>query len=128
MFYDKLNEGIILKNIIQSIKGLFDDLDLEISPEGIYIQKMVKSRISIACIKLPSQCFQEFKCEKSITTGISIFILEKVFNDIGDGDHLILKYDSPNKLIIELENPEINKISQYEIPLKKITYMKNFWY
>ena len=44
MFYDKLNEGIILKNIIQSIKGLFDDLDLEISPEGIYIQKMVKSR------------------------------------------------------------------------------------
>ena len=64
MFYDKLNEGIILKNIIQSIKGLFDDLDLEISPEGIYIQKMVKSRISIACIKLPSPVSRNLNAKK----------------------------------------------------------------
>ena len=39
---------------------------------------------------------------------------------------MILKYDSPNKLIIELENPEINKISQYEIPLKENQLYEKF--
>ena len=53
MFYAKLNEGIIFKNIIQSIKGLFDDLEIEISFQEIYIQKLIKSGIAIASIKLP---------------------------------------------------------------------------
>lgn len=119
MFYAKLNEGIILKNIIQSIKGLFDDLEIEIRSDGIYIQKLDKSRIAITFIKLSSKGFQEFKCEKSFEIGISILSLEKVLNDIDDEDCLILIYDDPKKLIIKLEKPEINKISEYEIPLKE---------
>ena len=119
MFYAKLNEGIILKNIIQSIKGLFDDLEIEIWFDGIYIQKMHKSRIALTFIKLSSKGFQEFKCEKSFNIVISILSLEKVLNDIDNEDCLILIYDDPKKLIIKLEKPEINKISEYEIPLKE---------
>ena len=55
MFYGILNEGIILKNIIQIIKGLFDDLEIEISPDGISINKMDKSSISLTFIKLSSK-------------------------------------------------------------------------
>ena len=120
MFYAKLNEGIIFKNIIESIKGLFDDLEIEISRfEGIYIQKLNKSRIAIASIKLPGKCFQEFKCEEGFQTGISIVSLEKVLNDMNDEDCLILICDDPKKLIIKLENPKINKISEYEISLNE---------
>ena len=36
-----------------------------------------------------------------------------------DEDCLILICADPKKLIIKLEKPEINKISEYEIPLKK---------
>ena len=119
MFYAKLNEGIIFKNIIQSIKGLFDDLEIEISFQEIYIQKLIKSGIAIAFIKLPSKCFEEFKCKEGFQTGISIISLEKVLNDMDDEDCLILICDNPQKLIIKLENPKINKISEYEIPLNE---------
>ena len=119
MFYAILNEGNTLKNIIQIIKGLFDDLEIEISPNGISIKKMDKSSISLTFIKLSSKDFQEYKCEKKFNIRISFLSFKKVISHMDDEDCLILICADPKKLTIKLEKPEINKISEYEIPLKK---------
>jgi len=117
MFSSKLNKGIIFKNILLSVEGLFDDFEMNISFQGISIHKMDKTKIYLACIELKSEGFQEFKCEKSVNIAISIHSLEKVFKDIDEDDSLILIYDDKEQLKIKLENPKTYKTSEYEIPL-----------
>jgi len=51
MFEAKLTEGLILKKIVDSIKDIVTDVNIDISPSGKYLFKL-KARYLLVLIKL----------------------------------------------------------------------------
>ena len=98
MFHAKLNEGILIKKLIDAIKDLVSDINLDVSAIGISLQAMDSSHVS-------AEGFEEYRCDKSMTLGVSISNLAKVLRCGGNEDSLTLSCEEdPSKLKIKFEN------------------------
>ena len=105
MFHAKLNEGLLIKKLIDSIKDLVSDINLEISPMAISLQAMDSSHVALVTLNLNSEGFEEYRCDKPMTLGVSISNLAKVLRCGGNEDALTLSCeDDPSKLKIKFEN------------------------
>ena len=105
MFHAKLNEGLLIKKLIDSIKDLVSDINLEISQSGISFQAMDSSHVALAALNLSSEGFEEYRCDKALTLGVSITTLAKVLRCGGNEDSLTLSCeDDPSKLKVKFEN------------------------
>ena len=104
MFYVKLNEGLLFKKLLDCIKDLMTYINLHISSIGISMQAMDDEHISIVSLDLPSESFEIYKCDKSMTLGISVNKLAKILSCIQKDDSLTLYCDYDNKLKIKYEN------------------------
>ena len=110
MFHAKLNEGILIKKLIDSIKDLVLEINLEISPMGISLQAMDNSHVALVSLNLSSEGFEAYRCDKPMTLGVSISNLAKVLRCGGNEDSLTLSCeDDPSKLKVKFENTSKNK-------------------
>jgi proliferating cell nuclear antigen len=105
MFHAKLNEGLLIKKLIDSIKDLVSDINLEISPMSISLQAMDSSHVALVTLSLSSEGFEEYRCDKNMTLGVSISNLAKVLRCGGNEDSLTLSCeDDASKLKVKFDN------------------------
>ena len=48
MFEAKLTEGLILKKIVDSIKEIVTDVNIDISPSGKYLLKLIAGSLQVS--------------------------------------------------------------------------------
>ena len=77
-FEAKLGDGTILKRIVDAIKELVTDVNLDIGKNGISLQAMDSSHVALVQMKLDVGGFSHYHCERSMTLGLSITNLAKV--------------------------------------------------
>ena len=58
MFEAKLTEGHILKRIVESIKDLVNEINLDVTPSGISLQAMDTSHVALVSLSLSSEGFE----------------------------------------------------------------------
>jgi len=105
MFYAKLKEGNLLKKLIESIKDLVTDINLDITGSGISLQAMDSSHVALVTLTLNYDGFEDYRCDKQMTLGINITQLSKIMKCAGNDDTIILRAeDEPNYLNITFEN------------------------
>lgn len=110
MFVARLKEGILLKKLIESIKDLVTDINLDISGAGISLQAMDSSHVALVTLSLSFEGFEEYRCDKQMTLGVNITNLSKIMKCGGNDDSIILKAeDEPSALNITFENKSIFK-------------------
>ena len=108
MFQAKLTEGILLKKLIESIKDLVTDINLEITATGISLQAMDSSHVALVTLNLSSEGFEEYRCDKNTTLGLNLIDFGKVLklaktNDVmtilanEDTSYLTIKFDNESK-------------------------------
>jgi proliferating cell nuclear antigen len=108
MFVAKLKEGIQLKKLIESIKELVTDINLDISAGGISLQAMDSSHVALVTLNLSYEGFEEYRCDKGMTIGVNITHLSKIMKCGGNDDSIILRADDePSSLNITFENRSI---------------------
>ena len=78
MFQAKLAEGIMLKKLIESIKELVTDINLDVTENGISLQAMDSSHVGLVTLNLSAEGFEEYRCDKQMTLGISVSNLNKI--------------------------------------------------
>jgi len=117
MFHAKLNEGLLIKKLIDSIKDLVSDINLEISAMGISLQAMDSSHVALVTLNLSSEGFEEYRCDKSMTLGVSITNLAKVLRCGGNDDSLTLSCEDESKLKIKFENIKSKKSCEFDLSL-----------
>ena len=117
----KLTEGVILKKIVESIKDLVTDVNLDVSPTGISLQAMDSSHVALVSLQLSMEGFEKFRCDKTQTLGINIANLAKVMK-LGDNDDTItLKAEEdPSHLTIIFENEKKGRLTEFNINLIQI--------
>lgn len=105
MFQAKLTEGITFKKLIESIKDLVTDINLEVNQTGISLQAMDSSHVALVTLQLSAEGFEEYRCDKSMTLGISVNNLSKIMKCGGNDDSIILSAEEdPIYMNIKFEN------------------------
>ena len=93
MFEAKLAEASILKKIIEAIKDLVTDVNIDVSPQGLAIQAMDSSHVALVSLNIPQDGFESFRADTAQALGINITNLSKVLKLAGNDDSLTLQAD-----------------------------------
>jgi len=106
MFQAKLTEGALFKKLIDIIKDLVTDVNFDISETGISLQALDSSHVSLVSLNLSAEGFEEYRCDKSMTLGVSIANLSKIMK-CGTNDESITlstEEEEPSSLNIKFES------------------------
>lgn len=105
MFCAKLKEGNLLKKLIESIKELVTDINLDVSPSGISLQAMDSSHVALVTLSLHYEGFAEYRCDKQMTLGLNIANFSKIMKCGGNDDSIVLRAEEdPSSLQVTFEN------------------------
>jgi len=108
MFYSKLKEASLFKKIIEAIKDLINEVNINIDDSGLMMQAMDSSHVALVGLFLSSEGFEEYRCDKNTVLGINISNLWKILKFITADDSLVLNNDDcSNQINIILENKSI---------------------
>lgn len=118
MFEAQLVSASVLKKIIDALKDLVTDVNLEISNEGIALQAMDASHVALVSLMLRSENFLHFNCERGQSIGISMSNLSKIIRCAENDDSVILRLaEEGSQLHIIFEGKKDDKISEFNLNL-----------
>ncbi len=72
MFEARLEQGSLLKKIVEAMKDLVTDANLECNEDGIKLQAMDSSHVSLISLSLAKEGFAEYRCDRSLFLGLNL--------------------------------------------------------
>mmetsp|Transcript_44981 Transcript_44981/g.109276 ORF Transcript_44981/g.109276 Transcript_44981/m.109276 type:complete len:261 (+) Transcript_44981:184-966(+) len=122
MFEAQLQSGSIFKDIVEAIKDLVTDCNLDVSEEEVSIQSMDSAHVSLVSVKLASTGFNEFRCDRSNTLGINTKNMASILKMLGDKDSITFKAEDekPDSLTLMFENENSTSIADFDLKLMDI--------
>jgi proliferating cell nuclear antigen len=110
MFEARLLDGSIFKQIIESIKDLVADGNIDVSEHEFSIQSMDSSHCALVDVNLQASAFDHYRCDKSLALGIKPPNFSKILKMMNKDDILILKADDDgDTLTMMFESSKDNK-------------------
>jgi len=114
-------EGNILKQLIESMKGLVQEANFDCSSTGISLQAMDTSHVSLIALQLREDGFDNFRCDRNMSLGISLESMTKVLKCSSNDDVVSLKStDEGDAITFMFESPKKDRISDFELKLMDI--------
>jgi proliferating cell nuclear antigen len=109
----------VIKGLIEALKEIITETNIEISPSGVRISATDPSVTILVHLFLKSENFEFYKCDETIVIGINIINFFKLTRTIVNNDALTLYIDEekPSQLGIRIENEEYNKVTDYKLNL-----------
>nr|BAD89370.1 proliferating cell nuclear antigen [Dugesia japonica] len=121
MFEAKIIKGEILKKAIEAIKDLIQEATLDCSENGISLQAMDTSHVSLVSLLLRSEGFETYRCDRNINLGLNVVSVSKILKCLGSNDSLTMKAaDSNDTISFLIESSNESELSEFEIKLMDI--------
>lgn len=118
MFEARFRQATVLKKIIEALKELVTDVNLEISQEGIALQAMDASHVALVTFFLRATDFEEYHCHRSQTLGISIASLSKIIKCADNEDSIVIRAEDQASMITFIfEGKNDDKLSEFNLNL-----------
>ena len=111
-----------IKNLIESLKDILTDTNIEISKSGLKIIAMDPSHTVLVHLKLEAKEFQEFICNEEMILGVNMINFYKLIKFIGNNDTLTLYVENNNEsqLNLIMESSDKNCVTKYKLNLMDI--------
>lgn len=114
MFEARLISGKIFRQIVDSIKDLVTDGNIDCTPEEISIQCMDSSHVSLVAVSLSQSAFDHYRCDRTLSLGFNSNNMSKILKMMGRDDILILKAeDDGDVMTMMFENPKTETIADF---------------
>jgi len=121
MFEARIDQGSVLKKIMESIKDLVNEANFDCSSTGISLQAMDSSHVSLVALYLRSEGFQHYRCDRNMSLGINLGSMSKILKCAGNDDHITLKSeDNGSEVFFMFENAEQTRVSHFSLKLMDI--------
>lgn len=121
MFESRLVQGRILKSIIEAIKDLVNDANLDCTQEEISIQCMDSSHVALVDVSLSAAAFDHFRCDRPLALGLQTSNISKIFKMMGNDDVVSLKAeDEGDTLTLTFESTKTETIADFDLKLMEI--------
>lgn len=121
----KTVQSSTFKLLIDALKEILIETNLEIDQTGLRIIALDASHIVLCHLKLEASQFEIFKCAKKLFVGINMLKLHMLIKTVGSNDVLtiFIEESDPNKLGIQIENPEKNVKTIYRLNILDINVL-----
>lgn len=121
MFEARLIHGQRLRKILDAVKDLVNEAGWECNPNGMSLQAMDTSHVSLVAAQLKSEAFDKYRCDKPINLGMSLTNLSKFLKCASTDDIITLKAtDDCDKISLLFEDKNATESSEYELKLINI--------
>ncbi|PRT57120.1 Proliferating cell nuclear antigen [Wickerhamiella sorbophila] len=121
MLEAKLDAASQLKKIVEAIRDMLGECNIECNETGLALQSLDKSHIVLVSLLLGSDGFSEYRCDRGVTLGLNINSLATVLRCANNDDILTLRSeDRANELILTFEDSKADRISEFNLRLMDI--------
>jgi len=118
----KTVQASTIKSVIDSMKEILMDVNLEFDENGMKIVALDNTHIVLIHLKLHADKFESYYCMKKIYVGINMLKFHMLIKTIQNGDilSLFIHKNDPNILGITIENNEKNVKTTYKLSMLDI--------
>jgi len=110
-----------MKQIIEAIKDLVADCNLDCSEEELTIQSMDSAHVSLVAVRLSSAAFDHYRCDRPNSLGINTANMSKIFKMLNNEDMVTFKAeDDADTLTMMFEGGKNDTIADFELKLMEI--------
>lgn len=121
MFEARLVQGRVFKQLIEALKDLVQDANIDCSEDELSIQAMDSSHVSLVHVVLRSEGFDHYRCDRAISLGFNSTNMSKILKCAGNDDIITLKSeDTADALTLMFESPKNDRIADFELKLMDI--------
>lgn len=121
MFEASFTSGALWKKIVECMKDLVNEANLDCSPAGVTIQAMDSSHVALVHLLLHYDGFSHYSCERNQVLGVSMQNLSKILKITDNSDKLTLRHeDDGDVLVISTVSKDSTKASEFQMKLMEI--------
>lgn len=114
MFEARLIRSDLLKKIIEAVRDLVTDANLDCTDSGVSMQAMDSSHVSLCALMIRYEGFNHYRCDRSLSLGLSMANISKILKCAGNEDTVTLKAeDTADILTIVFESKSEYSIRDY---------------
>ncbi|KDD73708.1 proliferating cell nuclear antigen protein, partial [Helicosporidium sp. ATCC 50920] len=122
MFEARLGQGELLRKVMEATRELVTEANLEVSPEGISLQAMDSSHVSLVAFTLRSDGFEHFRADRTFSMGLNLNNMSKMLRCLGRDDSVSIRCDeSTDAVFFTFETPAGDRVSEFELKLMDIS-------
>lgn len=122
MFEARLEQSVTLKKLLESVRDLIDQANFDCSADGISLQAMDTSHVSLVTMSLRSQAFEMFRCDRPLSLGINMANICKVLKCAQNDDSVKIQADDEGADSAEFmfENSAGDRVAHFQLKLMDI--------
>jgi len=118
MFEARLQQGSLLKKLIESIRELVNEGNIDVSSSGVSLQAMDTSHVALVSLIMRDEGFEHYRCDRSLSLGLNFASITKVLKCATNDDVITLKAeDQGDTLTLMFESPSQDRISDFDVKL-----------
>lgn len=121
MFEATLNQGEVFRKVIGAITELVTEANFDVSEEGVNLQAMDSSHVSLVALQLRAAGFEGFTCHRNISLGMNLGSLTKVLKCMNSKDSITMRaQDNADSCAFVFESEQEDRISNFDLKLMDI--------
>lgn len=115
-------QGSVFKSIIEVLKEIINDTNIEVNSKGMKILTMDSSHSCLVSLRLVAENFDTYSCSTSMHLGINMMSLFKLLKSVSSNDTVGMRIedDTPNELQIVVKNLDKKSHTVYNLKLLDI--------
>ena len=119
LLYLKTVQASAFRVLIEALKEILTDCNLEFENNSLKVVAMDSSHTSLVHLKLEGDKFEVFHCIDKLTLGINTLSFFKLIKALQNNDTLSLfvEKNDQNKLCIKMDNGDSNRTTTYKMNL-----------
>lgn len=108
MLEARLDQGVVFKKVIDSLRDLVNEANFEFTSSGLTLQSMDSAHVILVSLLMRSDGFGSYRCDRTIPVGINMNSLGKIIKAAGNEDAITLRADDNGEsLNLVFEAPSI---------------------
>lgn len=121
MFEAQVAQGVMWKKIVEAVKELVSEANLQTTPAGIGIQAMDSAHVALVSLSLKRSGFAVYECERNAMLGINLTSLSKILKTTDTSDVITLRHvEDSDVLTVVADAPDKSKTSEFQLKLMEI--------
>lgn len=132
VFEARVSQGALIKKLVDAMKELITDANLDVATTGITLQAMDSSHVSLCSMLLRCDGFEHYRCDRAVSLGVSLKSLATILKCANNEDTITLRHGSggskaegdsdaaADTLQMVFENASQDRISDFEMKLMDI--------
>ena len=121
MFEARFLQAAVFKKLVEALRDLVDDANLDCGPDGISLQAMDSSHVCLISLDLSSAGFETYSLARPFSMGVKMASLSKILKCANNDDSLTLRADEDGDILsLAFEAPAGGRMSEFSLRLIEI--------